>query len=261
MDELIAKYHGCKVFFIVDMKKGYWMVILHPDSRPLTCVSIGIGRFQWIWLPMGTVVASDVFQKKLDEIFHNVPGVTGFADDVVIYGKSIEEHDKHFLNFLSIFRKNNLKLNALKLQFQFKEISFFGHNYWSSKGISPDPEKIHAIQQIVFPPDKGSMQSFLGMVNFLKRNSPQLAELSTSLRQLCRLHADYKPELEHYQSFNTIKKELSTKIVLPYYDPTSHTTLPTENSKKVLRAVLIQNGTPIYFTLQNLIIRTLNVRH
>ena len=37
-------------------------------------------------------------------------------------------------------------------------------------------------------------------------------------------------------------------IILPYYDPTSHTTLQTDSSKKGLRAVLIQNGTPIYFT-------------
>ena len=37
------------------------------------------------------------------------------------------------------------------------------------------------------------------------------------------------------------------KTVLPYYDPASHTTLQTDSSKKGLRAVLIQNGTPIYF--------------
>ena len=61
VDELIRKFHGCKVFSIVDMKKGYWMFILHPNSRPLTCMLIDIGRFQWTWLPMGTVVASDVF--------------------------------------------------------------------------------------------------------------------------------------------------------------------------------------------------------
>ena len=147
------------------------MVRLHPDSRPLTCMLIDIGRFQWTWLPMGTIVASDVFQKKLDELFHNVPGVTGITDDMVIYGKSIKEHDKHFLNFLSIVRKSNLKLNALKLQLQLEEVSFFGCN-WSSKGISPDPKTIHTIQQMVFLPDKESMQSFLGIVNFLNRYSP-----------------------------------------------------------------------------------------
>ena len=185
------------------------------------------------WLPIGTIVASDVFQKKLDEIFHNIPGVTGIVDDIVIYKRSVEVHDKHFLCFLSIVRKNNLKLNASKLQFQLEEVSFFGLN-WSSKGISPDPKKIQAIQQMEFPPVKESMHSFLGMVNFLNRYSPRLAELSTFLRQLCRLHADYKPESEHYKSFNAIKKELSTKIVLPYYDPASHTTLQTNSSKKGL---------------------------
>ena len=47
VDELIAKFPGCKVFLIVNMKKGYWMVPLHPDSRPLTCMSIDTGRYQW----------------------------------------------------------------------------------------------------------------------------------------------------------------------------------------------------------------------
>ena len=84
-------------------------------------MSIDIGGFQWPWLPKGTVVAADVFQKKLDEIFHNVPGVTGIADDMVIYGKSIEKHDKHFLSFLSIVRMNNLKLNISKLQLNLRK--------------------------------------------------------------------------------------------------------------------------------------------
>ena len=91
------------------------------------------------------------------------------------------------------------------------------------------------------------MQSFLGMINFLKRYSPWLAELSTALRELCRIHADYKPKSEHHKSFDAIKRELSTNIVLPYYNPTWHTTLQTDSSKKGLRAVLIQNSTPIYF--------------
>ena len=32
VDELIEKFHGCIVFSIIDMKKGYWKVIIHPDS-------------------------------------------------------------------------------------------------------------------------------------------------------------------------------------------------------------------------------------
>ena len=51
------------------------MVVLHPDSRKLTCVALPFGRFQWTRLPMGTVVAQNIFQSKLDSIFIGMEGV------------------------------------------------------------------------------------------------------------------------------------------------------------------------------------------
>ena len=69
VDEITAKLQGMTVFTIVDFKKGYWMVVLHPDSRKLTCMVLPFGRFQWTQLPMSPVVAQDIFQSKLDSIF------------------------------------------------------------------------------------------------------------------------------------------------------------------------------------------------
>ena len=57
VDEITAKLQGMTVFTIVDFKKGYWMVVLHPHSRKVTCLVLPFGRFQWTILPMGTVVA------------------------------------------------------------------------------------------------------------------------------------------------------------------------------------------------------------
>ena len=37
---------------------------------------------------MGSIVAQDVFQRKFDVIFLSVPGVTGIADDMIIYGRN-----------------------------------------------------------------------------------------------------------------------------------------------------------------------------
>ena len=65
------------------------MVKLHPDLRKSTTMALDIGRFQWTRLPMGSIIAQDVFQRKLDAIFMSVPGVTGIADDMIIYGKVI----------------------------------------------------------------------------------------------------------------------------------------------------------------------------
>ena len=118
MDEITAKLQGMTVFTIVDFKKGYLMVVLHPDSRRLTCMALPFGRFQWTHLPMGTVVAQDIFQSKLDAIFIGMEGVTGIADDMIIAGKDEMEHDRNFLAFMEKCMENNLTLNSEKIQFQ-----------------------------------------------------------------------------------------------------------------------------------------------
>ena len=65
------------------------MVELDPESRKYTTMALrhwvdssGQG-YQWDQL-----FAQDVFQRKLDAIFLDIPGVTGIADDMVIYGKN-----------------------------------------------------------------------------------------------------------------------------------------------------------------------------
>ena len=52
VDEITAKLQGMTVFTIVDFKKGYWMIVLYPKSRKLTCMALKFGRFQWTRLPM-----------------------------------------------------------------------------------------------------------------------------------------------------------------------------------------------------------------
>ena len=47
VDEITAQLQDMTVFTIVDFKKGYWMVVLHPDSRKLTCMVLPFGRSQW----------------------------------------------------------------------------------------------------------------------------------------------------------------------------------------------------------------------
>ena len=100
IDELISMFAGAKLFTIVDMDKGYWQVVLHPESRKYTCMAFDIGRYQFKRLPMGSKVASDIFQRMLDSVYIGLPGVTGIADDMVIFGRNEEEHDRN-LNSIS----------------------------------------------------------------------------------------------------------------------------------------------------------------
>ena len=107
IEEIIGKFHGMTRFTIADFNKGYWMVELDPESRKYTMMALDIGRFQWTRLPMGSIVAQDMFQRKLDVIFLSVPGVTGITDDMIIYGRNDQEHDEHLVNFLEVCRKTH----------------------------------------------------------------------------------------------------------------------------------------------------------
>ena len=135
------------------------LVTLHPDSQIYTTTSLPRSRCVWTRLPMGLVVCSNEFQKKLDAVHSGKPGVTGIADDMIITGKSEEEHNCNFLNFLHITRNNHLRLNGEKLQFQLKEVLFIGHSL-SSDGLGPDPKKIKPLLQMQMPEDKETIPGY-----------------------------------------------------------------------------------------------------
>ena len=67
---------------------------------------------------MGTVVAQDIFQSKLDAIFIGMEGVIGIVDDMVIAARDKMEHDRNFLAFMEKCMSDNLTLNAKKIQFK-----------------------------------------------------------------------------------------------------------------------------------------------
>ena len=190
---------------------------------------------------MGTVVAQDILQSKLDAIFIGMEDVTGIADDMVIARKDEMEHDRNFLAFLEKCMKNNLPLNLEKIQFKQTQVSFYGH-CWSKHGISPDPMKIQALKHMEFPPDKETMRFFLGMINYLNRYSALSTHLAAPLSALTHQATDYKPGKVHQENFNQLKMEISNMKALPYFNVNAETTLQTDASKKGLRACLIQKG-------------------
>ena len=145
---------------------------------------------------MGTVVAQDIFQSKLDSIFIGMEGVTGIADDMVIAGRDKMEHDRNFLAFMEKCMSNNLTLNSEKIQFKQSQVSFYGHCW------SPDPKKIQALNHVEFLQNKETMRSFLGMINYLNRYSALSAHLAAPLSALTHQATDYKPGKVHFENFN-----------------------------------------------------------
>ena len=54
-------------FTKIDARNGYWHVKLDDESSRLTTFDTPYGRYRWKRLPFGVSVASEIFQKRLNQ--------------------------------------------------------------------------------------------------------------------------------------------------------------------------------------------------
>ena len=96
-------------------------------------------------------------------------------DDVLIYGKTQEQHDHCLLNVLQTMQSAGMTLNKTKCQFSQKQVLFLGQLI-DGTGIKPDPAKVLAIQKMPTPKNISELRRFLGLVNHLSKFTPCLAD-------------------------------------------------------------------------------------
>ena len=94
-------------------------------------------------------------------------GIHGIADDILTHGETEIQHDGRLLTLLKTVRINNLSLNPDKIQFKSTDCKFFGHRL-TPEGLKPDPQKVKAIVDMKLLESVQALQSFSGMVNYLK---------------------------------------------------------------------------------------------
>ena len=104
-----------------------------------------------------------------------------------------------------------------------------------------------------FPPDKETMRSFLGMINYLNSYSTLSAHIAAPLSALTHQATDYKLGKVHFENFSQLKVEISNMKALPYFDVNAETTMQMDASKKGLRACLIQKGKVVCYASRALI--------
>ena len=104
------------------------------------------------------------------------------ADDILVIGyqEDKQDHDKAFTQLQETAKKNTIKLNFDKIQYKQKEVEFFGKTY-TTQGHKPSDTKVKAITEVPKPENLKDLQTFLGMIQYLSKFSPRLAELAEPL--------------------------------------------------------------------------------
>ena len=92
-DQLLAQLSGAKVFSKLDCNSGFYQIPLHEESQELTTFITPFGRYCFKRLPFGISSGPEVFHRETTHILH-LPGVIVDIDDVLISGRSQQEHDE-----------------------------------------------------------------------------------------------------------------------------------------------------------------------
>ena len=101
------------------------------------------------------------------------------TDDIMVIGYQEDkwDHDKAFTQLLETAKKNNIKLNLDKIQYKQQEVEFFSKTYMT-QGCKPSNTKVKAITEMLKPTTMKDLQTFLGMVQYLSKFSPRIAEIA-----------------------------------------------------------------------------------
>lgn len=146
-------------------------------------------------------------------------------------------------------RANNIKFN--KNIYILNEIKYLGHRFSDGK-IQPDNSRFAVIENYDQPKNKKDLQRFLGLVNYLRNFMPNVAEITSPLRQLIKKNSEFIWNETHTERIRILKNILTSEPVLQNFNPNIKSTIQTDSSMNGIGCVLLQNGKPICYASKSL---------
>lgn len=238
-DTFLTKLRGAQYFSRLDLKNAYHQLELDEQSREITTFITHKGMFRYKRLMFGVNSAPEIFQRIFESILAPCSNCLNYIDDIIVFGRDEKEHDISLKNVLQILKDNNVVLNDSKCLYKVQQLKFLGHNL-SQNGIDPDADKVNTIKNFRTPSTKEETRSFLGLVTYVGKFIPDLANTTEPLRQLTKNDEEFVWTSKRQAAFEKLKSDLSTLPTLAYFDPKNRTRLIADASPVALGAVLIQ---------------------
>ncbi|XP_058761197.1 uncharacterized protein LOC131634544 [Vicia villosa] len=166
-----------------------------------------------------------IFQPYLDQF------VVIFIDDILVYSRTLEDNEEHLRIVLSTLREKQLYAKFSKCEFWLSEVSFLGQVI-SGGGVAVDPSKVEAVVNWDRPKSVTEVRSFLGLEGYYRRFIMGFAKLALPLTKLTRKEVAFEWNSECEQSFQKLKKKLTTAPVLVIPDPNRSYEVFCDASKK-----------------------------
>ena len=222
-------------FSCLDLKSGFWQIMMDKSSKQYTVFSIGnLGFFECDCMPFGLCNAPATFQWLMQNCLGelNLIYCLIYHDDIVMFLHTTEEHLHNLCFVFDQFREHNLKLKPSKCNFFREEITYLVH--WVPKdGVQPSNSNLKAIAECTLPLTYTEVCAFLGLVGHYRRFIKEFAYNAQPLnKHLAGEGASRKSEWvslseDALKAFEALKQAYMTATVLAFADYTKPFLLET----------------------------------
>ena len=171
------------VFSSIDIVRAYYNIPVAAEDQKKTALTFPFGLYEHITMPFGLTNAPKTWQRFIDNLFRDIDYVFVYLDDILIFSKSEEEHERHLRTVLQRLADTDLHINAAKCSFFQTSVQFLGHEV-SASGIAPMAKKLEAIENLPYPKTIHDLRRQLGLLNFYR---PFMRNAATILAPLCDL--------------------------------------------------------------------------
>ena len=169
----------------------------------------------------------------------------------MIYSGNKEDHEEHLRVVLQILRENQLYAKFSKCQFWLDSVTFLGHVILV-EGVSVDSQKFEAIVNWKPPTNVTEIRSFLGLVRYYRKFVEGFLKLAAPLTKLTRKEEKFVWSEACQQSFDELKRKLTSAPVLTLPSGQDGYTVYCDASRRGLGCVLMQHENVIAYASRQL---------
>nr|KYP38133.1 Transposon Ty3-I Gag-Pol polyprotein [Cajanus cajan] len=119
IDDLLDQLRGATVFSKIDLRSGYHQIKVKAEDIQKTAFRTRYGHYEYQVMPFGVTNAPAMFMDYMNKIFlpYLDHFVVVFIDDILIYSRTLKEHEEHLQTVLQILKDKQLYAKLSKCEF------------------------------------------------------------------------------------------------------------------------------------------------
>lgn len=137
IEDALNALSGSQWFSVLDLRSGYYQIAMSEEDKEKTAFFCPLGFFQFERMPQGITGAPATFQRLMEKAVGdmNLLQVLVYLDDLIVFGKTLEEHEERLLKVLDRLGEVGLKLSVDKCQICLPRVKYLGHIV-SAEGVA-----------------------------------------------------------------------------------------------------------------------------